>query len=408
MKRVIVIGVDFYRDNKFEYYMEELENLVVACNLKVIGRLTQKLPKIEPKYYIGTGKIVELQVLVDDLQPDIIVANNELSGSQNKNIEEILHCKVIDRTQLILEIFSSRAQSKEAKIQVSIAQLKYQKPRMSGSYSHLSGLGGGKAGTVSRGSGETQIEIDKRNILSQISLLEKELEKFVEARKLQRLKREKNILPIVSIVGYTNVGKSTLMNALVNDEKQVFEKNMLFATLDTAIRRIKLDNGLQFLLVDTVGFVSNLPHELIKAFHSTLEEIKNSDLIVHLTDLTNNDYEIHKQVVKDTLKQLNIVNIPELMVNNKVDLVGKVSEGLNISAKNKQGIDKLLIAISDNIFANYKEVKLLIPYSVMKIVTILNEYTSVTPPKYNEKGALIVANLSQWDLAKYQKYIIKE
>lgn len=406
--RVIIVGVDYYRDKKFEYYMAELENLVLACDYNVVGKMTQKLPKVDNRHYIGTGKIQDLKDLVEELDANLIILNNEIGGMQNRNIEKICGCMVMDRTQLILEIFASRAKTKEAQLQVSIAQLKYQKPRMLGSYENLGRQGGGSAGTVARGSGEKKIEIDRRKIDSQISLMEKELEKFVSARALQRNERDLNNIPIVSIVGYTNAGKSTLMNALVNDEKKVFEKDMLFATLDTSVRRITLDNKQTFLLVDTVGFVSNLPTELVKAFRSTLEEIESSNLIVHLTDLTNDDRDVHREVVHETLTNIRVEDIKQIEVNNKMDLVDSVLENeINISAKNDINIDKLMDIIKNEIFKDHKLCTLKLGYDMMSQISAFNEYTYVSDPEYTQDGVSVEVILSVIDQQKFARYIVK-
>ncbi len=407
--KAIIVGVDFYRDNKFEYYMSELANLVDACGFEVIGKLTQKLPKIDNKTYVGSGKVAELLDLVEDLEPEVIILNNEIKGSLNKNLEQILKVKIMDRTQLILEIFASRAQTKEAKLQVSIAQLKYQKPRMLGSYDNLSRQGGGSAGTISRGGGESKMETDKRKIENQIALYEAELEKFVVSRNLQREKRIKSEIPVVSVVGYTNAGKSTLMNALVKEEKQVFEKDMLFATLDTSVRKITLKNNQQFLLVDTVGFVSNLPHDLVKAFRSTLEEVAQSDLIIHLSDLSDVDADIHFDVVENTLADLDVLDIPRKLVRNKVDVFqGELnSEDIYISAKNGIGIENLLDYISGEVFKDYQKVNLHLPFDMMNVISQLNEYTYVSEVEYDQSGAHFEAILSPSDYSKYNKYVVK-
>lgn len=407
--KVVLVGVDYYRDKKFEYYMEELANLADACGYEIVGKVTQKLSKIDGKHYLGSGKIIELKDIVEDTKADLIILNNEIGGMQNRNIEKICECPVMDRTQLILEIFASRVKTKEAQLQVSIAQLKYFKPRMVGNYDNLNRQGGGKAGTIARGSGEKKIELDRRKIDNEISLMEKELKKFVQARQLQRQKRKNNNIPIVAVVGYTNAGKSTLLNALVADEKQVFAKNMLFATLDTAVRKITLPNNQTFLLVDTVGFVSNLPTELVKAFRSTLEEIETADLIIHLTDVTDPDYDMHKLVVQKTLSSLDIEGIPQLPVNNKIDQVENYEqlEGISISAKLGTNIDELLEKIRDEIFNEYKKYTLELGYDKISLIAKFQEYTYVSEPVYEQEKVLVEVILSPIEYEKYKELIKK-
>ncbi len=404
--KVFLIGVDYFRGDIFSYYMEELENLAQACGYEVVGVMTQKLQKFDSKHYFGSGKIVELIEQIDDLEPDLVIVNDELKGSQNRNLEEALNVKIMDRTQLILEIFAARANTKEAKLQVSIAQLKYQKPRMLGSYDNLSRQGGGKAGTIARGSGETKLEVDKRKIDDQISLIEKELQKYVASRSLQRVKRTESLIPIVAVVGYTNAGKSTLMNYFVDEDKSVFEKDMLFATLDTSVRKVVLDNNQQFILVDTVGFVSNLPHELVNAFRSTLEEVLEANLIIHLSDVSDPDVELHKDVVRETLDGLGASDIKTINVNNKVDKLDVINESeINISAKYGNGIDDLVNEISKSVFEQYQLCELHLPYSEIRLESMFREYTYVSESKYDEAGCIIEVILSPIDIEKYSKYI---
>lgn len=407
--KAIIIGVDTGKDNNFEYYMEELDNLVNACSIEVVGILTQKLQRIDSKHYLGSGKIDELKLFVEEMEADLIIVNNELSGAQNRNLEKLTECKIMDRTQLILEIFATRAKTKEAKLQVSIAQLKYQRTRMIGSYEGMDRQGGGGFGTIARGSGETKLETDKRKILKQISNYENELEKHVRTRDMQRKRRNNNSLPVVSIVGYTNAGKSTLMNSLVEDTKQVFEKDMLFATLDTSVRKIHLENNIKFLLVDTVGFVSNLPHDLVKAFRSTLEEIEESDLIIKLCDLSSPFQEIQSLVVDDTLKQLKVDHIPTINVYNKADLVDEIDPTkLSISAKQNINLDLLLETVEKKIFADYKEVTICVPYNKSDIISTLKEFTYVVDIEYLDDSIQFKTKLHESDMTKYKltKYCV--
>ncbi len=409
MKQIkcLLLAVDYYKDHEFSYYIEELKNLTKAAGFTPIDVFTQKLEQIDSKSYFRKGKIAEVAEYCQENEVDLIIVNNEISGMQNRNIEEITGVKVMDRTQLILEIFAIRAESKEAKLQVSIAQLKYNLPRMVGSYDNLSRQGGGKVGTIARGSGEKKIEIDKRRVRDQISFLENELEKYTKSRNLQREKRRGNEIPIVAVVGYTNAGKSTLMNNLVGTDKQVFEKDMLFATLDTAVRKIKLENKREFLLVDTVGFVSNLPHDLIKAFGSTLEEILEADLIIHLEDGLSPYRQIHDKVVTDTLEKLGAKNIPLISVINKCDIAEIESEKLQISAKANINIDKLLAEIIANIFSDYQKVIMNLTYQQMNILDKIRQNHEIIDLEYSEKGVEFAVELSQMERELYSNAIIK-
>lgn len=405
--KCLVLGVDYYQDNNFNYYMEELKNLVDAANFTVVHQFSQKLDKIDPKTYFKKGKINEVSEWCQENEVQLIIINNEISGMCNRNIEELTGIKVMDRTQLILEIFATRAQTKEAKLQVSIAQLKYNLPRMVGSYDNLSRQGGGKVGTIARGSGEKKIEVDKRRVRDQINFLEEELLKYEKARDLQREKRAVNQIPIVAVVGYTNAGKSTLMNYFVNEEKQVFEKNMLFATLDTSVRRIKLEDKREFLLVDTVGFVSHLPHDLVKAFGSTLEEVAYADLIVHLEDGISENRKIHEKVVNDTLKSLKVDAIPKINVINKGDiLTEEITDSLVISARTGMNIDELIKAISNEIYADYQKCIFEVPYDMLKVMDQIRQKNQVENIEYLEKTVRFECEISVLDAKLYQKYIV--
>lgn len=296
MEKVLIIGVELDTDTiDIENSLDELEELVSAADGVVISRLVQKKDNINPAYFIGKGKAEEIKNYCEELNITTVVFNDELSGAQLRNLEKIIDRKIVDRTNLILDIFASRANSKEGKLQVKLAQLKYRLPRLIGFRDYLSREGGG-IGT--RGPGEQKLETDRRHILREVDNIEKQLKEIEQNRETKRKKREDSNLPIVALVGYTNAGKSTLLNKLLefSDEyeevKQVFVKDMLFATLDTSLRRGKLPNGQAFLLTDTVGFVSKLPTRLIEAFKGTLEEVKYADLLLHVVDASNKDLDI--------------------------------------------------------------------------------------------------------------------
>ena len=296
-KKAIIVGIKINNQKDFDYMMDELENLVYANNINVSERLVQNLDKIHAGHYLGSGKIEELKKIIAETNVDMVIFNDELSPYQIRNLEEFLDIEVIDRTQLILDIFYKRAKTKEAKLQVEIARLQYELPRMRTSRDEKLDQQSGASGTSNRGAGETKLEINYRTIKHRIQLLNKELENVIKERDIQRKQRKKNQISVVSLVGYTNAGKSTIMNKFVNkfnkgESKEVFEKDMLFATLETSVRNITLPDRKKFLLTDTVGFVSNLPHHLIKAFRSTLEEVREADLLIHVVDYSSIHYKI--------------------------------------------------------------------------------------------------------------------
>ncbi|MCM3723757.1 GTPase HflX [Solibacillus isronensis] len=418
IERGVLVGVNLQKDEHFDYSMEELENLAQALDVKVVGMVTQNLERVTPSHYVGTGKIEEIKAFFDETDANIIIFNDELSPSQIRNLERDLQCKVIDRTMLILDIFSRRAKSREAQLQVELAQLQYMLPRLVGLHASLSRQGGGTGGGFkNRGAGETKLELDRRKIEDQISKIKKELESVKEQRETQRKQRRKNAVPVVSIVGYTNAGKSTIMNQLLakagqDDTKQVFEKDMLFATLETSVRNIELEDNKSFLLTDTVGFVSKLPHHLVKAFRSTLEEARESDLLLHVVDVSNEEYRFMMEVTNETLKAIDVENIPTIYVYNKSDLADveyPLVSGDNIwlSAKEDVGLEELLQQIKQQIFANYVTCQMLIPYNQGGIVSYLNEQATVLETEYEEEGTLLTLELKEADYQKYEIYVVK-
>ena len=306
IEKALLVAVNVNNQKYFLNSVEELRNLTYACNMDVLDVVVQNLENVNNATYIGTGKVKEIKEQAKDLKADLIIFNNELSPSQLRNLQKDLSLPILDRTGLILQIFSKRAQTKEAKLQVEVAKLQYMLPRLVGLHSSLGRQGSG-AGLSNKGSGEKKLELDRRRIEDKITELNKELKNIESERDVQRKQRKKKGIPLVSLAGYTNAGKSTLMNALVdiykNDEsKKVEEKNMLFATLDTSVRNITLPDKKEFLLSDTVGFISELPHSLVKAFRSTLEEIKQADLILEVVDFADENYKQHIEVTNKTLK----------------------------------------------------------------------------------------------------------
>jgi len=418
LEKAVLVGVNLRNDEHFDYSMEELKNLAEALNVEVVGIVTQNLERITPSHYVGTGKIEEIKNFYDEAQANLVIFNDELSPSQIRNLERDLETKVIDRTMLILDIFGRRAKTREAQMQVELAQLQYMLPRLVGLHASLSRQGGGTGGGFkNRGAGETKLELDRRKIEDQISKIKKELEHVKEQRETQRKQRRKNSIPVVSIVGYTNAGKSTIMNQLLSkigqeDHKQVFEKDMLFATLETSVRQIELSDKKTFLLTDTVGFVSKLPHHLVKAFRSTLEEARDADLLLHVVDVSNSEHGFMMDVTNETLKAVGVEGIPTIYVYNKADIANvpyPVISGDNIwiSAKQGIGLEELLQMVRQHIFSAYVTCNMLIPYEQGNIVSYLNEHASVYETAYEENGTLLTIEVKEADYAKFQQYVIK-
>ncbi|WP_414632444.1 GTPase HflX [Clostridium sp. UBA3061] len=412
-RKGIVVGININNENGFEESMVELKNLCMACDIEAIGELVQNSKQINKAHYIGSGKLDELKSLVNSEEVDIVIFNNELSSSQLRNIEKAIECEVIDRTALILSIFAERAKTREAKLQVEVARLQYLLPRLIGANENLGRQSGG-VGTKNKGAGEKKLELDRRKIEAQIAALNKELEELKHQRETQRNLRRKSSVPQIALVGYTNAGKSSIMNSMIDtfkdsEEKKVFEKDMLFATLETSIRSIKLDDNKKFLLSDTVGFVSNLPHNLIKAFRSTLEEVCEADLLLHVVDISNPDYKHHLKVTNETLKEIGAESVPMIYVYNKIDLVDYYlteKNGVYISAKKNLGIDKLVETISNKVFNNYINCNMFIPYDKGNLLSYLNDNARVIDRKYRNDGTELSIECSNIDYEKYREYVI--
>lgn len=417
-QKVLLVGVNLNDEFYFFKSMSELEELVKSCQMLPIGSVVQNLKEINSAFYVGSGKLEEIKDKINELHPDLVVFNNELSPSQLKNLELKLDIQILDRTSIILNIFALRAKTNEAKMQVEISKLRYMLPRLSGLHLSLGRQGGG-SGFSNKGSGEKQIELDRRIIEDRISKLNKELSEIETRRNIQRRKRSDSEIPLVSLVGYTNAGKSTLLNTLVDlslsdESKKVYEEDMLFATLETSIRKIKIKDGKEFLLSDTVGFIRELPHMLIKAFRSTLDEVKNSDLLLHVVDFSNEEYEENIRVTNSTLKEIGADNIPVIYVFNKCDEVNDIKlpyvdgNKVYISAKNNIGINELINVISNNIFKEYVTCKMEIPFKRGDIVSYLKEKYDFISTQYTNDGTLIEICLNKKDYGKYKNYIIEE
>ena len=354
-KKVVLAMVALTKEDNIEDDLYELKNLAEADNCEIVGKVFQNKDKPDPKFLLGTGKVEELKEMVNKVNADMVIFDNQLSGSKINNLEEYLGCKVIDRAMLILDIFASRALSNEGKLQVELAQLKYTLPRLSG----MSGTSGryGSGGIGMRGPGETKIELDRREIERKIFEKTKELKKLKKERDLRREKRVLSNKPLVALVGYTNSGKSTLLNTIT--KANVLAKDMLFATLDTTTRSLWLGYKKEIMIVDTVGFVNKLPHELVEAFSSTLEEAVYADLLVHVVDISNSEYKTQEQVVLKVLNKLGAGDKPIITVYNKCDKISedkmKETDKIYLSAKNNVNIDALKKKIEEHLFPNQED-----------------------------------------------------
>ncbi|MEN2258416.1 GTPase HflX [Paraclostridium benzoelyticum] len=397
--------------------MEELKELAKAAGAEVVGSIIQNRPAREAAFYIGKGKVEEIRAYCESLDATVVVFNDELSGAQIRNIEELVQRKVIDRTTLILDIFAQRALSKEGKLQVELAQLKYRMPRLYGMGGEMSRTG---AGIGTRGPGEQKLEVDKRHILNKMADIRQELRDVKKNRDTQRAQRLKSNIPIVALVGYTNAGKSTLLNELIKThkdysvEKEVLSKDMLFATLDVTLRKALLPNKREFLVVDTVGFVSKLPHDLVEAFKATLEEVHYADLIVHVVDATNDSFEIQENTTKNVLKELDANDKPTIMAYNKIDkldldIYPKNQENtVYISAKQGINMDKLIDMIQNALMENTYKVNLLLPYDKGDIFNKLKNKYNIEKFEYVENGIELTVDLDEEDYNIYKSYIINE
>ena len=419
-RKAVLVGVQFPDNKDFSLDMEELAGLCEALSIRPVTSLSQSLAREDSASFIGSGKVEEVREAVLFHEANLVIFQNPLSPSQLHNLTKALPCEVLDRTQLILQIFSERAKTKEAKMQVKYATLEYLLPRLVGLRENLSRQGGASGSLSNRGSGEKQIELDKRKIQEEMAILRKELKKQAEVRKVKRQKRDRAAIPRVALVGYTNAGKSSLMNALLTISKEnqaegVEEKDMLFATLDTTIRRIVQEKGEEFLLADTVGFIRSLPDKLLDAFHSTLEEAVEADLILQVIDYSDENYQKHMDATLDTLKKLEVGHIPMLYVMNKCDKVLPLEElpklrgdKLYISVKEKLGLKELVEKISQVLSAGLKQVNILLPYTASAYENRIRSEGKLLSLSYEEDGILISAKVPAALEAQLRNYSISE
>lgn len=397
-EKVILVAVDLEDGTDMEYSLDELRELSETAGAQTVGRLIQKREAVHPGTYIGKGKIEELKDMIRWKKADAIVCDDELSPAQITNLQEELQIKVIDRTVMILDIFAAHAKTSEGKLQVEMAQLRYRASRLAGLGKSLSRLGGG-IGT--RGPGEKKLEADRRLIKERISILNRQLKEVAQNRETMRRQRLRNQTPTVAIVGYTNAGKSTLLNTLT--EAKVWEEDKLFATLDPTTRALELADGQKILFTDTVGFISKLPHSLVRAFRSTLEEAKYADLILHVVDSSNIHYPLQMEVVCDTLKELGVRDKPVLTVFNKIDRGKpelpmevkdfKGDDTVFISAKEKTGIEALLEKTERLLNAGFVRIEKTFSYDEAGKIQLIRQYGKLEEEQYTEEGIFVRAGV---------------
>lgn len=417
-ERALLVGVDTGEDEDFERSMEELQSLAEANNIEPVGKITQKMAAIHKALYIGSGKTEEVREFAATLEADVVIFDNTLSPSQLRNLQKELKLPVLDRTTLILDIFSTRAKTREAKLQVETARLQYLLPRLVGMHEALTRQGGASGSMSSKGAGEKKLELDRRKIEHRITELKKELKEVARERQTQRKLRLSSRIPRVSLVGYTNAGKSTLMNRMVDvyvrdETKKVLEEDMLFATLETTVRKIETGDNRDFLLSDTVGFIHKLPHGLIKAFRSTLEEVKNADLLLHVVDYSDEYFKQQMQVTEETLRELGAAEIPVIYVFNKAEKKESIEtlprvQGENkiyMSAKSGAGLKELTNLILEKVYAGHVRTEFLFPFDKGGIASYFMEHTSVQEQEYTGEGTRIVTLCSPADRDKYAEYI---
>lgn len=414
-ERAILIGMEWGRNDSLwtvDDSLEELKQLADTAGATVIKKFIQKRPKPDPAFFIGRGKVQELALYAQQENIDLCIFDDELSPAQQRNIESVMGIRILDRTALILDIFAQRARTNEGKLQVELAQLQYTLPRIMGKGLMLSRLGGG-IGT--RGPGETKLEVDRRRIRDRIAFIKDQIEKVKAVRSLHRSKRKKNNVFEVSLVGYTNAGKSTLLNTLTNSD--IYAKDQLFATLDPTTRQLTLPNKQEIIITDTVGFIQRLPHQLIAAFRSTLEVVTEADLLVHVIDVSHELYKEQAAAVHEVLKEIGAETKPVITVYNKIDKLppdSKLADRLAleedtvcISAAKKLNFETLQQMIESHLKSKAVEVTLCIPYAETAKAAQLHETANVLEQEYTENGAVMKVILPVEDLEAYNEYILK-
>jgi GTP-binding protein HflX len=418
LERVVLIGV-YSRDQvEAETSLRELSALAETAGAQVLDGLLQRRQHPDPSTFLGSGKAEELRLVVQSVGADTVIADTELAPSQRRALEDVVKVKVIDRTAVILDIFSQHAKSREGKAQVELAQLQYLLPRLRGwgdSMSRQAGgqVGGAGAGMGSRGPGETKIELDRRRIHTRMAKLRREIADMAPARELKRQNRVRNSVPSVAIAGYTNAGKSSLLNRITRAGALV--ENALFATLDTTVRRTETEDGRPYTLTDTVGFVRNLPHQLVEAFRSTLEEVEHADLVLHVVDASHPDPAAQLATVRQVIAEVGARDVPEQVVFNKADLADEATRmvlrgmeptALFVSARTGEGVDRLLDTIAALLPVPRHEVTVLIPFEHGELVSRLHDKGRVLATVYEETGARIQALVDDEERAALEPYLI--
>lgn len=420
VEKVLLVGMELHGDDNFQMAMEELASLAEACGKEPAGVITQALDAVNKPYYIGPGKVQEVREMAQELGVEEIIFDNTLSPLQIRNLQKEIGLPVKDRTALILDIFRDRARSKEAMLQVETASLQYMLPRLAGLHDALGRQGGTTGSMSNRGAGEKKIELDKRKLEHRLAELKRELKEIEKQRGTQRKRRTQSGIPRVALVGYTNAGKSTLLNALVEysgqgEEKKVGEQDMLFATLDTTVRQIAPEGCHTMLVSDTVGFISRLPHQLVEAFHSTLEEALEADLLIQVVDCSDDHHKEHVKVTNETLKQLGAGDIPMIYVYNKADKAEDAPQELpyvsgnhiTMSAANRTGLRELLALIEEQLTARYRECDMVIPYRESALVPYFQQQGSVKSLAYEEDGTRLHLICPVRDFLKYEQYLAR-
>ena len=423
-ERAFLVGVELYQQKSFLPLEDSLSELALLSNtsgLDVVGELTQKLDRPHVKTYIGPGKVDELKALVEETHSQVVIFDDELSPRHQRELQETLgrNVRVLDRTALILDIFAQHAHTSEGMLQVELAQYEYYLPRLTGQWTHLerqAGGGGGRAGSTGgvglRGPGETQLEVDKRAIRKRIAQLKKELEKVRAHRMRYRAQRKRSRIPTVALVGYTNAGKSTLLNTITKSD--VYVADQLFATLDPTTRRVELPGGYQALFTDTVGFIQKLPTTLVEAFHATLEEIVESDLLLHLVDISHPNALNQFESVQQTLEELGANHIPIVTALNKVDqlrdpeaarqVVSRFSKAVTISALDGTGVKDLLKVIQEELYETYAPIHVRLPYQQGALISLFHEVGQVERIEHGRGGVVMQGRIPGRLLAQFSSW----
>lgn len=425
-EKALLVGVSLYGQDdllSLDDSLTELELLADTAGVDVLGVVTQNLDHPNPKTYIGKGKVEEVKSLAEELEADMIIIDDVLSPRHQRELEKVLGetTRVIDRTALILDIFAQHAQTREGSLQVELAQYEYRLPRLTRAWTHLArqaGGGGGRAGGVGgvglRGPGETQLEVDRRMIATRIEFLKEELEKVRAHRTLYRNRRKKSRIPVVALVGYTNAGKSTLLNRLSSAD--VYVADQLFATLDPTTRRVELPAGQTVLFTDTVGFIQKLPTELVAAFRATLEEISDADVLLHVVDITHQNASAQVKSVQETLVEIDAGDIPMITALNKIDMLNDPDTAIStlekypntfpISAKTGLGIDTLLSAVEKSLFESYIEIEVSIPFDKGSLISVFHESGKVQEMTGDDQGTQIRGLIPRRLQSQFQPYFI--